>query len=201
MKRVVLVLLLAVFVTGFFLGLSYVDMNPVAEHKPVDGDPEPFGFRVVLAVVLLTLLFMGLLAFGGVVLFSIRWLHSRASLICADDNGLYPVVKGRIGNTVYYHDPNRAPTSTTIYVSPTDVQYMAMPGMQEEQFRITSQAQLGQAMAAGSANGVRDNSGRTFLELLTYRDSVSAPIPEVKISDLSPAHIERLLIESGEIER
>lgn len=181
---------------GLFLGARYDVVQPAG--RSASGTAGVWG--MVFAGLLAGFLVVGLVTFAALSFVLVRWADRRSGLIRPDKTGLYPVVRGRMGRAVYYHDPNRAPTSTTIYVSSSDVKYLTTPGREDEQFRLTSQAQFGQAMAGRSMESRGPNDGHALLELLAYRNGLSTPMPEVKISDLEPAHVERLLIECGELD-
>lgn len=95
--------------------------------------------KVALAILTLTTL-------GGLSWGLVQIVHRRANTIYPNQTELYPVIRGRVGQAVYYHDPNRAPTPTTVYASGPDkpsvqVIYVTARGYEGEQTQITTQAQ------------------------------------------------------------
>jgi hypothetical protein len=148
-------------------------------------------FRVGLAaVVLLTL--------GGIGFGAVRFIQRRVDTIYPDKAGLYPLREGRIGSTRFFHDPNRAPTPTTLY-GPQGVNHLTAPGFEADQLRVTSQAQAAQALrAASSGNGINLQSRRLVENIVPPERRLSRPIPPVEAWDIEPVHVARLLEETGD---
>ena len=148
-----------------------------------------------------------------VAVISVGWLYGirRAVTIGADKRGLFPLLLGRLpvkdgdGQTVgrawVVHDPNRALGATTSLGDKVDVMAHTPAGLEREQLRITSQAQSVQALAAvasGEAGGNR--AGELVSGVIGTAHQLARPLPDVKRSPWEPSHIERLLIEAGEME-
>jgi hypothetical protein len=100
-----------------------------------------------------------------------------------------------------FHDPNRALSGTTVYASEPpqlEVQHVIPEGQEYTQQQVTAQAQATQALrAAVSGISPLPIGNRSPMELLADR-RVSRPLPEVKMLDLEPSHVERLLLEDGD---
>ena len=153
--------------------------------------PYRLAFRVALGVLLL-------LTLGGLGWGTVRWLHRRVDTVYPDDAGLYPIRERRIGRARVFHDPNRAPTATTVYVT-------GQPGLRVEhalpeeggayvQGQVTGQAQAAQAIRAAVSGGGSVPFGPGFSAGAFAGRRVSRPLPEVKPLDLELSHVERLLI-------
>ena len=202
MKRTIVVILLLALavVTGLWLGgrASTPDTYEVARSSMrLEFTrallPYRIAFRVLLgAVLLLTVAGLG----WGIV----RLLHRRVDTVYPDRAGLYPIRESRVGRARVYHDPNRAPSGTTVYatrVPRLHVNHVLPEGGSFLQQQITTQAQAAQAFrAAVSSGGAIPVAPQLPFDPLADR-RVSRPIPEVRTLDLEPSHIERLLIEEG----
>lgn len=194
MKRyLVLVLLLALAVgIGLWLGgRSRVPTVYEIERSSMRIElarallPYRLAFRVVLGALLL-------LTLGGLGWGTVRWLHRRVDTVYPDDAGLYPIRERRIGRARVFHDPNRAPTATTVYVTGQPelrVEHALPEGGAYVQGQVTGQAQAAQAIRAAVSGGGPGFSAGAFVGR-----RVSRPLPEVKPLDLEPSHVERLLI-------
>ena len=151
-------------------------------------------FRVLLGGVVL-------FTFGGLGVGLVRWINHRVNTLYPNNAGLYPVREERIGRAKIFHDPNRAPTATTVYangVPALTVQHPLPPGEAAAQFQVTGQAQATQALrAAVSGYNSLPSSGPVSTDMFN-QNKVGRPLPEVKMLDLEPSHIERLLLETGE---
>jgi hypothetical protein len=78
------------------------------------------------------------------------------------------------------------------------VQHPLPPGEATAQFQVTGQAQATQALrAAVSGYAPLPSSGPVSTDMFS-QNRVGRPLPEVKMLDLEPSHIERLLLETGE---
>lgn len=155
--------------------------------------PFQIAFRVLLGgVVIFTLAGVGL----GVV----RWINHRVTTLYPNQAGLYPLRETQIGTAKVFHDPNRAPTATTVYahgVPSLTVQH-PYPGHLSAQLQITGQAQATQALrAAVSGHTPLPVSTPVTADMFDAR-RLSRELPEVKVLDLEPSHIERLLSETGD---
>lgn len=143
-----------------------------------------------------------LLALGGGVFVGLRLLNKRASTIYPDRAGLFPIVRGHVGRAEYYHDPNRAPTPTTVYLegvgTPTvQVLHITAQGAAGEQLQITSQAQAAQLVAAATRQAGGSFSSRQLVEAAAAATrQIARPIPEATPSSWEPSHVERLLSET-----
>lgn len=152
--------------------------------------PYRIAFRVFLGAVLL-------LTISGTGWAVVRWLNRRVDTFYADRAGLFPVRESRVGRARVFHDPNRAPTGTTVYAPRMPrlyVDHVLPDGGAFMQQQITTQAQAAQAFrAAVSSGGAIPIAPQLPFDPLADR-RVSRPIPEVRTLDLEPSHIERLLI-------
>jgi len=61
---------------------------------------------------------VGVVAGLGLVAVTLRWLNRKATTIAPNTQGIFPLVKIRVGRAQAIHDPNRAMTATTIYATP-----------------------------------------------------------------------------------
>jgi len=167
-----------------------------ALNTQVDRAMVPFriAFRVLLgALFLLTL--------GGLGWAVVRWLHRRVDTIYPDGAGLYPVREQRVGRARVFHDPNRVPTATTVYArrkGGVDVAHPLLPSQEEAQRQATAQAQAAQALRAAVSGQAPLSAGQIFPPAVSPGRELSRPLPEVKVLDVEPSHIERLLLEKGE---
>jgi hypothetical protein len=205
MKRYLsLVLLLALAVgIGLWLGersrtLTAYDLERASMRLEFSRAllPYRFVFRVALGAVLL-------LTLGGLGWGTVRWLHRRVDTVYPNDAGLYPVRERRIGRARVFHDPNRAPTATTVYVTGQPEQRIEQcvrveHGLPEGgaylQGQVTGQAQAAQAIRAAVSGGGAVPFGPRFPASGESARRVSRPLPEVVRLDLEPSHVERLLI-------
>jgi hypothetical protein len=78
------------------------------------------------------------------------------------------------------------------------VQHPLPPGQAPAQFQVTGQAQATQALRAAVSGHTSLPSGGPVSTDMFNRERVARPLPEVKMLDLEPSHIERLLLETGE---
>jgi len=206
MKRLiavgVLVCIVAALGVGVWLGgrsraePSMYEIERTAMSLQLTRTMVPFqvAFRVLLGGVLLfTLAGMGV----GLV----RWINHRVNTLYPNNAGLYPVREDRIGQARVFHDPNRAPTATTVYANgmpALTVQNPLPPGQAMAQFQVTGQAQATQALrAAVSGYASLPSSGPISTDMFN-QGRIARPLPEVKMLDLEPSHIEKLLLETGE---
>jgi hypothetical protein len=146
-------------------------------------------------------LLLGLTSGLGVA--AVRWALRRAGTVYPNEAGLFPLFKLRLGRAVVVHDPNRAPTPTTVYVAGGErpdvrVLHVTQDGNEAGQHRVTSQAQAVQAIAAATHRGGMTRQARHLVERLAEPSPLSAPLPEVEVLDVEPAHVERLLLDEGE---
>ena len=203
MKRYLVLILLLAFAVGIGLWLGGRSRAPTAyelERSSMRLEltrallPYRLAFRIALGAVLL-------LTLGGLGWGTVRWLHRRVDTVYPDDAGLYPIRERRIGRARVFHDPNRAPTATTVYVT-------GQPGLRVEhglpeggayvQGQVTGQAQAAQAIRAAVSGGGPVPFGPRFSAGAFAGRRVSCPLPEVKPLDLEPSHVERLLIVDGD---
>jgi len=146
--------------------------------------PYRLAFRIALGALLL-------LTLGGLGWGTVCWLHRRVDTVYPDDAGLYPIRERRIGRARVFHDPNRAPTATTVYVTGQPglrVEHALPEGGAYVQGQVTGQAQAAQAIRAAVSGGGPGFSAGAFVGR-----RVSRPLPEVRPLDLEPSHVERLL--------
>ena len=158
------------------------------------------------------------------------WLREKATSNYTDRRGIFPVKALHVwkwvqigkhlwlpSQDVVYHDPNRAPTATTIYSAglwgnPGEVvvRQVSPEHVPAEQVRITQGAQLTQ-IAAASASGSAPNAVQRRVS-----DAVRGQLPNIAIyndmdrplvapqvpapSVIRGSHFERLLNERGEID-
>jgi hypothetical protein len=176
-KHLLLIASLILLLLGFGLWLGSRVRPPTAYEL----ERQALGLEFARRLLPFRVAFLALL--GGVVLLTVgglgwgvvRWLHRRAGTLYPDASGLYPLREGRVGRSRVFHDPNRA--------------------LQQ----VTGQAQAVQALrAAVSGPSPLPSSRQLPLDLLVQR-RVSQPLPEVRELPYQPAHIERLLLEDGEL--
>ncbi len=205
MKRWAFIGVFALFVTVLGVGLwlgsgikqpTAYELERTAMNLQVTRTMLPFqvAFRVLLGgVVLFTL--------GGIGLGVVRWINHRVNTLYPNQAGLYPVREAQMGPAKVFHDPNRAPSATTVYangIPPLTVQHPLPQGQLSAQLQVTGQAQATQALRAAV-------SGHTPLPLSTpvtadmfAANRLSRSLPEVKELNLEPSHIERLLLDVGD---
>ncbi|MBN1639612.1 MAG: hypothetical protein JXA09_00160 [Anaerolineae bacterium] len=208
MKRTItLIMLLAVaLLAGLWLGgrSRTPDAHEVAQSSiNLEFSRALFPYRIAFRVLLGAVLVLTLSGLGwGIV----RLVHRRVDTVYADRAGLYPIREARVGRARIYHDPNRAPSGTTVYaprLPRLHVEHVLPEGGALMQQQVTTQAQATQAFRAAVSSGGAIPLGSAgpvppqlpFDPLADRR--VSRPIPEVQVLDLEPSHIERLLIEDG----
>jgi hypothetical protein len=202
MKRTItVILLLAIAVTlGLWLGgRSRAPTAHAVERSAMSLEftrallPYRIAFRVLLGALLL-------ITAAGIGWAVIRWLNRRVDTFYPDSAGLYPIRESRVGRARIYHDPNRAPSGTTVYAPQTPqlhVDHVLSEGTAFMQQQITTQAQAAQAFrAAVSSGGAVPVAPQMPFDPLAER-RVSRPLPEVRTLDLEPSHVERLLIEDS----
>lgn len=205
MKRWAFIGVFALFVTALGVGLwlgngtkqpSTYELERTAMSLQVARTMLPFqiAFRVLLGgVVLFTL--------GGIGLGVVRWINHRVTTLYPNQAGLYPVREAQVGPAKVFHDPNRAPTATTVYangIPPLTVQHPVPQGQLPAQLQVTGQAQATQALrAAVSGYTPLPVSGMVTADMFDPH-RVSRSLPEVKELDLEPSHIERLLLDVGD---
>ena len=64
---------------------------------------------------LIGLMAVSLLALVGLGYGLTRLLLKRASTVYPDEHGIYPVLRGRVGDAEYAFDPNRSPAPVTVF--------------------------------------------------------------------------------------
>jgi hypothetical protein len=205
MKRLVVIGIVTCFFIAMGLGAwlngdsrepSTYELERTAMSLQVSRTMVPFqvAFRVLLGGVLLFTL-------AGVGVGLVRWINQRVNTLYPNNAGLYPVREGRIGRATVFHDPNRAPTATTVYANgmpALTVQHPLPPGESAAQFQVTGQAQATQALRAAVSGHTSLPSGGPVSTDMFNQNRVGRPMPEVKMLDLEPSHIERLLLETGD---
>jgi len=203
MKRYLVLILLLALAVGIGLWLGGRSRTPTTyelERSSMRLElarallPYRLAFRIALGAVLL-------LTLGGLGWGTVRWLHRRVDTVYPDDAGLYPIRERRLGRATVFHDPNRAPTATTVYVTGQPglrVEHALPEGGAYAQGQVTGQAQAAQAIRAAVSGGGSVPFGRGFSAGAFAGRRVSRPLPEVKPLDLAPSHVERLLIADGD---
>lgn len=197
----VLILLVVALGVGLWLGNglkkpSAYDVERTAMNLQVARTLMPFqiAFRVLLGGVFLFTL-------GGMGWGIVRWINHRVNTLYPNQAGLYPVREEIVGRAKVYHDPNRAPTATTVYANGlpgVTVQHPLPAGQAAAQFQVTGQAQATQALrAAVSGYASLPSAGPVSTDMFG-QNRLATPLPEVKMLDLEPSHIERLLLETGD---
>jgi len=195
-----LVLLALAIVVGTSLGGRSRARDPYEAQRAALGVemartmlPFQVAFRVLLGGVLL-------FTVGGLGWGIVRWLNRRADTVYPDRAGLYPIREGRVGPAKVFHDPNRAPTGSTVYApgqTAISVRHPLPEGRLDVQQQVTGQAQAAQALRAAVSGSSALPSGQSLpLDLLDER-RMSRPLPEVRELRYEPSHIERLLLQEG----
>lgn len=139
------------------------------------------GFWVGMAII-------ALLGTAGAMTGLVRVVWQRSRLIHPQANGLFPVVQGRAGGKIYYHDPNRQLAGSVFY-GPGPKGAMAhsvLPSDDRgEQLQVTTQAQATQLIAAaGQGQGLTAQSRRLAERVALAAASRPTPrLPEVTVLD------------------
>ncbi len=205
MRRLIVGSVLACVVVALGVGL-WLGGN-LREPSALELERTAMSLQVARTMVPFQIVFRVLL--GGVALFTlaglgvgvVRWINHRVDTLYPNNAGLYPIREARLGQAKVFHDPNRAPTATTVYANGAPkltVQHPLPPGQVAAQFQITGQAQATQALrAAVSGHTALPSSGPVSSDMFGP-NRVARPLPEVKMLDLEPSHIERLLLETGD---
>ena len=161
------------------------------EHKR--REPLRHGFWLGLSVVVLGMMV-------GASLGGILWLRRRANTIYPDAHGIFPVIRGKVGNLLYYHDPNRAVSAVTIYstvqnASRMEVSHVLSRDLTQIQAQITTQAQNVQAIRAGTSRARQEHRIPHLLTApVVGRAEPESPVVEI-IEDLDPSDVEQMLLE------
>ena len=203
MKRFLLFGVLIAAAIGAALWVSRTPATPTAYDLQRSSMSLEFArtmmpFRVAFRVLLGTILLLTVTGLGwGLV----RWLHRRAATTYPDRAGLYPIREGRIAGATIFHDPNRTLTGSTIYAAGpprVEVHHPLPAGQGYAQEQVTTQAQAAQALRAAVSGSGALPAG---MQVLGAPDSrhISRPLPEVRSLGVEPSHIERLLLEDGEL--
>lgn len=207
MKRWLVIGVLVVVALGVGLLLGKVDDEPTLREREraaldteVDRAMVPYriAFRVGIgAVAILTL--------AGLAWATVRGLNRRVDTVYADRSGLYPIREQRVGRAKVFHDPNRALAGTTVYASGDQrisVEHPLPRGQEDAQRQVTGQAQAAQALRAAVSGASPLHPGQVPAIEALAPQRVSRAMPEVKVLDLEPSHIERLLLEkeTGDVE-
>jgi len=176
-----ILILLLVFTLGFFFSK---ERSPSAEYQ---ARIEALQLETTARLNAIKVGFWGGLAI--VVLFSsvgiiaglIRTIWSRSQLVHPHDHGLFPIVKGRIGKQIYYHDPNRQLPGSITYTAGAEgitARPLTPSHSQNEQLQVTTQAQATQLVAAaGQGRGLSAQS-RQLVERVALSASAH-PIPNL----------------------
>jgi hypothetical protein len=148
---------------------------------------EAWGLRVVLILALI-----GAVAVGT--LYGMRW----ALTISPNQQGIFPLLLGRVGQAWVVHDPNRSVSAVTAMGGEPPVTHYLPPGQEQ----VTGQAQaiqLAAALASGDQAQKRRQNTASALMNASQR-MLARPAPPVEKAKWEPGHIEQLLIESGQLE-
>lgn len=124
---------------------------------------------------------VAVLGAGGIVAGLVLAVWHRSRLIHPHANGLFPVVRGRVGRETYYHDPNRQPAGTVFY-GPSRPEGAAIRH-DEAQLQVTTQAQAVQLVAAaGQGRGLTAQSRQLVERVALSGASHSVPrLPQVTV--------------------
>lgn len=139
-----------------------------------------------------------LAALAGLSIGAVRLLNHRVGTLYPNDSGLYPVRQLRMGRRTVFHDPNRVVGPIIIYTA--DEVETIMSGDAEAQQMVTTQAQVVQALAASSQNAAPDAAQKLLSARNSPKRRYLPPIETIEATDYSLSHVEKLLIESGEME-
>ena len=133
----------------------------------------------------------------GVPLTLVRRLHNGSRLIKPTDGGQFPLVK--VGGRQWsgYFDPNRSPTSVTLFDPLGGVAY-STPLSEAAALQLSGQATAA-AMVAGASR--HPMTGRvnvmTAVDAVTRPPTLSPAMPRVEVVE-DADHIDRLLLLSGD---
>jgi hypothetical protein len=131
---------------------------------------------------------IALVGVGGLVVGLVRVVWQRSQLIGPHPSGIFPVVEGRVGGQIYYHDPNRQWAGTTAYgagLEGVTVRHLVPAGQEEAQLQIAAQAQATQLVAAASqGQGLTPQARRLVEQVALTAPARSAPrLPQVVVLD------------------
>ena len=141
---------------------------------------------------------IAVIGLGGMVAGLLRATWRRSRIIRPEPSGLFPIVEGRAGGETYYHDPNRQWAGTTAYGAGPEgaaVRHLAPANQEEAQFRIATQAQATQLVAAASQGGRLNASTRRLVEKVALASPARSParLPEVVVLSEAIPEEQRLL--------
>jgi hypothetical protein len=205
MKRFLITAALIVVALGVGLWLGARPRGPAAyesERASIDLQfartmlPFKVAFRVSMGLAFLSLL-------GGLGWGAVRWLHRRANTVYPDRSGLYPIREERFGRAKVFHDPNRTLGGSTVYASSgydLDVHHAVPEGQEGAQRQITGQAQAAQALRAAASGAFPLPEKQNLPIGVLDERRLARPLPEVKALPWEPSHIERLLLEDGNVD-
>jgi hypothetical protein len=180
-----LVTLLIMLLLAFTLGAVLVRRGRPSEQHQLD--MEALHLKTAAKMQAIKVGFWGalaavaLLGTAGIVagLARAAWLRSR--LIHPHANGLFPVVRGRIGGQTYYHDPNRQLASSVAYGSDQKgvfARHLMPPDNRGEQLQVTTQAQAAQLTAAATQGRGLTAQSRRLAERVALT-TASYPVPRL----------------------
>lgn len=219
MKGLILSTLILAAILALILGLIQVltrdaglesqkqaeELQVLRERLALDLEREralqPWKQAFLIGLMAVTLLSLASLGYGLT-----RLLLKRASTVYPDEHGIYPVLRGRVGDAEYTFDPNRSPAPVTVFakdgvdstvrvIQAVNSTAVVSDELRDIQSQVTSQAQAVQAIRAGvSGTGLDDHVHGIVRGIMSGRQE----LPPVKVLErLEPTHIERLL-ESGD---
>jgi hypothetical protein len=137
------------------------------------------------------LLGIGLFALLQTIRLLLAWGWRKATTVYPNQQGIFPLVIIRDSwKRLTYYDANRDVGAVTTIEDGKPTHYLP-PG----QAQVTGQAQMVQ-LAAAVSSGERGQEANA----LAGRRLMGRPLPQVERAPWTPSHVERLLIESGELE-
>lgn len=131
---------------------------------------------------------------AGVGYYIVQLMRRRGMFIWPNSAGIFPVVEIDLGDGVKVaHDPNRQPTATTVYSRAPDgrvqISPVQLPGL-EDSVRQAAAVQL-TAAAVHKGTPLTDTAQNAAKRM--FPQDVAQRLPEIEVSEIEPAHIERLL--------
>ena len=203
-KLVLVIIILAVAVG--YLWASSQGTHPAAAVDPqlqrlaLEGARKAQTMSLVFRLAMLSLIF---LATAGICYQLVSWLSKKANTIYPDQKtGLFPIVRLSVGGHQAIHDQNRSPTTATIYTRGRQgdvrgVQVLPADCTAAQPPLTTGTARAHHHVAAATPMTLNAQS-RQLVENVVTPSPVRPALPEVKILNIEPSHVERLLEDHGD---
>ena len=163
-------------------------------EKQLQLQPLEFAFRVAIVIIVsITLASLGFQL--------VRYASNRAGMVWPSADGVFPLIKVKVGRDQIVYDPNRAVTPSVIFsadeVGTVSVLHIASSAHPSDQRQISSQAQVVQGIIAAARHAGDRQSSQLVKTALQALPPPEPTLPEVTVLDIEPSHVERLLAEEG----